>query len=148
MNKLALTKEKKRLYDIEYRGKNEFKIKEHKKKYYNEIYKYKIYPHIAIAEKMLGRKLFPGEHVHHINGNHFDNRAENLLVCSRGLHSWLHRWKNCCRESKLTFDDVEEIRYLCSPSIRMRQKDVAQRYGVSSGYVCELVKSDKREVRQ
>ncbi len=43
-----------------------------------------------VAEKMIGRKLYRDEIVHHINGNKNDNRPENLKVMTAGEHKKLH----------------------------------------------------------
>jgi hypothetical protein len=37
-----------------------------------------IFEHILVMEDHLGRKLYPGENVHHLNGVRNDNRLENL----------------------------------------------------------------------
>jgi superfamily II DNA or RNA helicase len=50
-----------------------------------------VWKHIMVVEMYLGRKLKPGEHVHHINGNTYDNRIENLCIVSPSRHASLHK---------------------------------------------------------
>jgi hypothetical protein len=47
--------------------------------------------HRHIMESFLNRKLESWEHVHHINGNSFDNRIENLQILSNAEHQRLER---------------------------------------------------------
>ena len=47
-----------------------------------------------LMENQLGRELTPDEEVHHIDGNHFNNALENLVVLSKSEHSKIHAsWK-------------------------------------------------------
>lgn len=58
--------------------------------YYKKIYGQK--EHRLVAEQMIGRKLRPGEVVHHINFDRHDNRPENLMVFSSSAeHLAWHR---------------------------------------------------------
>lgn len=45
--------------------------------------------HRIVMEKVLGRLLETNEHVHHINGQKWDNRPENLAVLGHAEHSTL-----------------------------------------------------------
>lgn len=46
--------------------------------------------HVAIAEKMIGRFLYAGEVVHHIDCNHLNNDPNNLVVLTRKMHMESH----------------------------------------------------------
>lgn len=49
--------------------------------------------HRFVMERYLGRKLTPAEVVHHINGDVFDNRIENLSLFNSLSDHMRHHWK-------------------------------------------------------
>jgi len=51
-----------------------------------------VFEHILIAEKVFGRELSIKNPVHHYNGNPFDNKNGNLIICEdQGYHLILHQ---------------------------------------------------------
>lgn len=78
----------------------------------------KVRAHRWIMEQHLGRKLQPGEQVHHINKNPLDNRVENLTVLPTKVHMQLH---------KQIYPDAKECAncgqtFTANPRKRKRQK--------------------------
>ena len=47
--------------------------------------------HRVIAEYVLGRKLKYSEVIHHLDGNGLNNSHDNLIICSRSYHQYLHK---------------------------------------------------------
>jgi hypothetical protein len=47
--------------------------------------------HTAIAEQVLGRKFKKNENVHHFDDNGLNNEHNNLLICTRSYHQYLHQ---------------------------------------------------------
>jgi len=49
-----------------------------------------VFEHRLVMEKKIGRYLRPQEIVHHINGDQYDNRPENLMLVNRSQHVTEH----------------------------------------------------------
>ena len=111
----------------------------------------KVREHVAIAEKILGRKLRNGEQVHHINGDRADNTPGNLVICpNTEYHRLLHLrqkslaacgnpgWRQCnfCKKydapENLIFRKTEVYHRSCRNSYR-RKKYADSKAVVSPG---------------
>jgi len=56
----------------------------------------RVWEHILVMEKHIGRYIDKSEPIHHINGNRLDNRIENLYLCKdssehQNIHAGLDR---------------------------------------------------------
>ena len=47
--------------------------------------------HRLVMERVVGRRLLPGESVHHRDGNKLNNTPENLQLLANSVHTSLHR---------------------------------------------------------
>jgi len=70
--------------------------------------------HVLVAEREAGRRLRPGEHVHHINCVRDDNRPENLVIMAAGAHAKGHGSLNALvagliSDGLITFDRSEGV---------------------------------------
>ena len=80
-----------------------FKKSKKENKQYKRIYVNgkRMKEHRYIMQEHIGRKLESHEHVHHINGNHLDNRIENLKILSQSEHMKL--------EGKIYFESLVNL---------------------------------------
>jgi hypothetical protein len=77
------------------------------------------YEHVQVMEQMLGRKLLPGETVHHKNGIRHDNTPTNLELWRHkhgkggrvsDLVAWAHEIVNQYGEAPFTQEHIEQGR--------------------------------------
>lgn len=98
--------------------------------------------HRVVMEQHLGRKLNPDEVVHHINGNKFDNRIENLSVMSKSDHAKLHMVGHVPCNRKLTYDDIRYIRDTYKPRDKETgSRALGRKFGVDHMQILKIVKS-------
>jgi HNH endonuclease len=77
------------------------------------------YEHRVNAEKKIGRRLFAGELVHHINGEKQDNRLENLMVVpSIAHHLAEHRAPDSRRQKPGELNPIVSCRCGCGRQFR------------------------------
>lgn len=50
-----------------------------------------VFEHVRLIELQVGRRVLPGESVHHVDGDRRNNSINNLQLMERGDHSRLHR---------------------------------------------------------
>jgi hypothetical protein len=67
------------------------------------------YVHIRVMEKKMGGTIPSGLVVHHVNGRKSDNRRENLVAVTPGVHGRLHgkhpdACYRCGRRGHWTYD--------------------------------------------
>lgn len=101
--------------------------------------------HILVMERHLGRRLNPGEMVHHVNEVKTDNTISNLRLMTVGEHTVLHhqgkarteeqraRIRNAVRKSRNVRLDVEKAAFIrrAIQSENVTQRDLARKLGVS-----------------
>jgi hypothetical protein len=69
------------------------------------------YEHRLVAEEKIGRRLKPGEQIHHLNGVKSDNRPENIEVMeSAAYHMQKHRTR---KDLRLVGEKNPMVQCLC-----------------------------------
>lgn len=76
-------------------------------------------PHRRVFEKFHGRKIRPGYHIHHIDGDHTNNDPSNLIEVTTYEHYLIHKeqgdWAACmllADASMISPDELAEIQHM------------------------------------
>jgi hypothetical protein len=111
------------------------KLIKHKKQHSTKV-------HILVAGAFIGPRP-PRHDINHINGIKTDARATNLEYCTRkenarhAVQNELFAVGERIARSRLTAEQVRSIRRKHSSG--MRQKELAEEYGLLQNHVCKIV---------
>lgn len=90
------------------------------------------YEHRLVAEAKLGRRLRPGEQVHHVDGNKRNNTPDNIeVVESIAHHRYLHRVKASAKRRPDEDNPVVSCACGCGAPIRKYDRSNRPRMYVS-----------------
>lgn len=90
--------------------------------------------HRHIMEQHLGRKLQPGEVVHHINGDKLDNRIENLQLMTNHVHISHHHTGKVASESTREKARQAKIGHTVSEETRQKISESLKRHYATNGW--------------
>lgn len=104
--------------------------------------------HRLIMAEKLGRSLRSDEHVHHINGDHKDNRPENLEVMTNVEHTKRH-WEAGDFENVIgprkesAFEGVGQLIYALRKAAGIKQGELGDTVGCSGTVICSFEKGQR-----
>ena len=91
--------------------------------------------HRLIMEDVVGCKLQPEEHVHHLDGNGMNNDISNLEILPEKVHNQISG-RATRPAAKLLIDDIPVIRKMLKDKVR--QYIIAFAYGVDRGTISHI----------
>lgn len=86
--------------------------------------------HRVTAEMVLGRKLQKSEEVHHVDEDTFNNNNQNLVICSRAFHKYLH-FRERLRASGHSPADLRRMHH----EERLPLEEIRRRLGLGEGMI-------------
>jgi hypothetical protein len=85
------------------------------------------YEHRLVAEQKLGRRLLPGEQVHHIDRNKQNNAPENLEVEADSAHHLVHHRKESGKVKRMPGEANPTVTCACGCGGTFAQYDSSGR---------------------